>query len=230
MKLSIAIPTYEFHGFGVEFLRVSLDRLKSQSFTDFEVIISDQSQDSLIKDLCDTYSQDLDIKYIPNIHDRGRQSGNLNNSILHCRGDIIKILFQDDFLWDNASLEKTVESFTQETMWMFSCCCMSNYRELPFYQQVMRPRYNDKIYLGNNTIGPPSVLSIRNRDKIFFDEKLTWLMDVDYYKSCYNKFGYPTILYRITVVNRIHAFSATSLMPQNIKDQELHMMIGRYGW
>ena len=67
MKLSIAIPTYEFHGFGVEFLRVSLDRLKSQSFTDFEVIISDQSQDSLIKDLCDTYSQVLDIKYIPNI-------------------------------------------------------------------------------------------------------------------------------------------------------------------
>ena len=227
MKLSVAIPTYEFHGFGVEFLRVSLDRLKSQSFTDFEVIISDQSQDSLIKDLCDTYSQVLDIKYIPNIHDRGRQAGNLNNAILHCRGDIIKILFQDDFLFDNVSLEKIVQSFTQETMWMVSCGSMLNYRELPSYQQVMLPRYNDKIYLGNNTIGPPSVLSIRNRDKIFFDEKLTWLMDVDYYKSCYNKFGYPTILRYITTVIRIHEYSATSLMPEHIKDQELHMMINR---
>ena len=228
MKLSVAIPTYEFYGFGVEFLRFTLDKLKSQSFTDFEVVISDQSQDFLIKDLCDDYSQDLDIKYILNIHDRGRSSGNLNNAILHCRGDIIKILFQDDFLWDEISLEKTVQSFTGDTMWLVSGCSHTNDGGVSFYQP-MCPRYHDKIYLGNNTISGPSVLSIRNRDKILFDEKLVWLMDVDYYKSCYNKFGYPTILENITIVNRIWASSATSRMTEDIKNRELHMMIERYG-
>ena len=228
MRLSVAIPTYEFYGFGVEFLRFSLDRIKSQSFTDFEVIISDQSPDSLIKDLCDTYAQDLDIKYIPNIHDRGRSSGNLNNAILHCHGDIIKILFQDDFLWDETSLEKTVQSFTRDTMWMVSSCCHTNDGGLSFYQS-MCPMYNDRIHLGNNTISSPSVLSILNRDKIFFDKKLRWLMDVDYYKSCYNKFGYPTILDHISVVNRIHAYSETSRMTEDIKNQDVQMMIERYG-
>lgn len=228
MKLSIAIPTYESAGFGVEFLRFTLDKLKSQSFTDFDVVISDQSQDSLIKDLCDTYSQDLDIKYILNIYDRGRLSGNLNNAITHCGGDIIKILCQDDFLWDEISLEKTIQSFTQDTMWLVSGCCHTNDGGLSFYQP-MYPRYHDKIHLGHNTISSPSVLSIRNRDKLLFDEKLIWLMDVDYYKSCYNKFGAPTILNHITAVNRIWSASTTSRMSPDIINQELHMMIERYG-
>jgi hypothetical protein len=41
-------------------------------------------------------------------------------------------------------------------------------------------------------------------------ENLFNLMDCDYYKRCYNKFGEPKILNAITVVNRIGNHQATN--------------------
>ena len=48
---SISIPTYGYNGKGVEFLEHNLSILENQIFKDFEVIISDHSTDSTIKDV-----------------------------------------------------------------------------------------------------------------------------------------------------------------------------------
>jgi len=44
MKISIAIPCYEMHGRGTEMLQYSLNTIKKQVNSDFEVVISDHSK------------------------------------------------------------------------------------------------------------------------------------------------------------------------------------------
>jgi len=86
MKLSICIPTYEMHGRARELLKRSFDMLKKQTYKDFEVIISDNSIDDVIKNLCEdpTY-QSLNIKYARS--SRMGASVNTNEAIKRAKGN-----------------------------------------------------------------------------------------------------------------------------------------------
>ena len=198
--LSIAIPTYESHGRSEEFARFQFEKFLKQTYKDFEVVISDHSKDDIIKNICEEYKDKLNILYVRNEDGRGLSSYNINNAMKHCRGEIIKFLWFDDFLWDEHSLQYTQEAFNADTNWLVSACEHTRNDGRTFYRPFY-PQYNHEIYLGNNTISSPSVLSIRNtEDKIYFDDRLIWLVDVDYYKRLYNKYGFPKILNKITVV------------------------------
>ena len=80
--ISICIPTYEMKGKGHIFLRQSFEMFYKQNFKDFDVVISDHSKDSLIKDLCDEYANKINIQYYKNSEKLGNYSFNLNNAIL----------------------------------------------------------------------------------------------------------------------------------------------------
>jgi glycosyltransferase involved in cell wall biosynthesis len=227
-KISICIPTYEMNMLGATFLEQSFIILTKQTFKDFNVIISDHSKDNAIQDLCERYKQFLDITYIRNELKRGNSSANINNAIAHADGELIKILFQDDFLFDDKSLEHTVTNFDiTKDSWLVSACVHTTdgqnfYR--PFY-----PKYNKQIYLGNNTISSPSVLTIKNNIPLLFDESLIWLMDVEYYKGLYDIYGEPKILNTITVVNRVgtHQVSNT-LATKRVRFKEYVEVLSRY--
>jgi hypothetical protein len=69
----------------------------------------------------------------------------------------------------------------------------------------------------------------KNKDIIKFDEELIWLMDVDYYKRLYNKFGSPDVCNYISVVNREHENQISStLATKKIQEQELKYIINKY--
>ena len=78
--ISICIPTYEMSGRGVGYLTHSFNILSKQSFKDFDVVISDHSQNDDIKKLCENYSNLLDIQYHRNTEGRGSNSININNA------------------------------------------------------------------------------------------------------------------------------------------------------
>jgi len=223
-KISICIPTYEMKGKGVEYLEYSFNILYSQTYSNFEIVISDHSQSNDIELLCKQYSQVMRINYIKNENKRGNSSANINNAIKNAKGDIIKILFQDDFLYDEYSLEKQIECFKEN--WLVTACCHYNGVEInkPFY-----PQYHNEIQYGQNTISSPSVLMFKNQDIIEFDEELIWLMDVDYYKRLYNKFGWPSICNYISIVNREHENQiSNTLTTSKIKEAELQYVINKY--
>jgi glycosyltransferase involved in cell wall biosynthesis len=199
-KISICIPTYEMHGLGVKYLAESFEILKNQTFKNFDVTVSDHSKNNDIKILCEKYQKDLRINYFKNEEKRGNSSANLNNAIKNADGEIIKILFQDDFLFHENSLLEISSNFdTTRDSWLITGC--EHFDNEKYYREFY-PKYNKYIHLGINTISSPSVLSIKNENPILFDENLIWLMDVDYYKKCYRKFGPPKILNTINVVNR----------------------------
>ena len=89
--ISVCIPTYEMNGMGVEYLEYSFNILYSQTYTNFEIIISDHSTSDDIKDLCEQWGQVLNIQYFKNEYKRGISSANINNAIN--RYNIICIIY-----------------------------------------------------------------------------------------------------------------------------------------
>ena len=63
---SICVPTYEMSGYGHEMLKELFENLKLQTVQDFEIVVSDQSQDDKTLRVCEEYSDIFTIKYIKN--------------------------------------------------------------------------------------------------------------------------------------------------------------------
>jgi glycosyltransferase involved in cell wall biosynthesis len=225
--ISIAIPTYEMHGKGALFLAESFEALLSQSFKDFDVVISDNATTDVIKKVCDEYSSKLTIHYFKNDDAEKRMSSNVNNAIRHSTGKIVKVLFLDDILYGNDALKKIAENFDLEKdTWLVTGCTHTKNGTSFFREHA--PLYNDNIHVGKNTIGSPSVLAIKNGLPLQFDPKLSWLMDCDYYKQCYDMYGSPKIINDVCVAIRIGEHQITSLLPSTIKAQEKLLMKEKY--
>lgn len=217
--ISICIPTYEMKGMGSIFLNHSLNILKQQSYKDFEIVISDHSENNHIEKLCDEYKSDLEITYIHNSYKQGNSSANINVAIKNSKYDIVKILFQDDFLFNSKSLEMTIDNFLKsEKKWLISSSIHSN-DGYSFYRKF-NPRFDEQLYLGNNTISSPSVLTFQKNNDTLFDENLIWLMDCDMYISLYNKYGFPSILNEVTIVNRTWEGQIQNNINNDIKIEE----------
>lgn len=219
MKLSVCIPTYEQGGKSGEYLRHSLDILKLQTFKDFEIVVSDDSVDNVVENLCKEYG----VKYSKNAIPLGI-SANTNKAMSMAKGKLIKILFMDDFLYNEDSLQYIADNFKGD--WMVTACEHS--RDGKTFERKFFPRYNQSIHTGYNTISSPSVLTVKRDGCLYFDETLSWLMDCDYYKRCHKKFGHPTILNTVTVVNRISDNQATNMLSNERKEYEVNLMKEKY--
>lgn len=218
-------------GVGHIFLKESLDILTTQTFKDFDVVISDYSVTDVIKEVCDAYTGKLDIKYFRNTdHDQvSKMSANSNNVLRHATGKIIKLLFQDDFLYNEHALEHIAKNFDLgKDHWLVTACEHS--RDGKTFYRPFYPRYNDKIHLGRNTISSPSVLALKNDSSLlFFHTKMKWFMDVEYYKRCYNAFGLPKIVNEICAVNRTGAHQTTNTeINQKLMDDEFAMVVREF--
>lgn len=227
--ISICIPTYEMRGHGADFLRQSFQRLREQTFKDFDVVVSDHAIDGSIKAVCDEFADRLSIHYFANTERRGSSSANLNNAIKHATGRLIKILFQDDYLIDNEALTKTVAAFDLDRdHWLVTGC--EHTRDGQTLERPYMPRLSSSPHLGDNLIGSPSVLTIKNDRPELFDERLIWLMDGEYYQRLTRRYGPPKILSTITVVNRLGEHQVTMTdATQAVRDTELAYVKRKYG-
>ena len=226
---SVAIPTWGIQGKGVEYLEHSFNIIAQQSFTDFEVVISDHSEDNEIKDLCDHWKSIMLIRYFKNDKGVGKIAPNMNNAIKQSNGLFIKMLFQDDFLYDTDSLQIIYDSIAenQDKDWFITACvhtddCVTMYDR-------MTPYYHDHIYAGVNTISCPSVLTVRNEEDLpMFDESLNWLVDVEYYKRLHDIYGDPIVIDMVCAVNRNAEVRTTNMITEKQKQEEIQRVIRKY--
>jgi glycosyltransferase involved in cell wall biosynthesis len=215
MNLSIALPTYEMGGNGLEFLAYNFKQLKAQTFRDFDVIISDNSNDETIKTYVNGI-KDLNIKYVKN-EGAKTLAANMNNAIKNCDGEIIQIMCQDDYFYNKYSLQKIVDNFDKGKGWMCSMYMHTKDRLGLFKQQI--PMWNPQIYI-NNTIGTPSCLSFLNNDNIYLDENLSWLVDCEYYYRLFKKYGQPKILSELIFVQVLWEGQVTQQITQELMNTE----------
>jgi glycosyltransferase involved in cell wall biosynthesis len=93
-KVSIALPVYN----GEIFLKEALDSILCQTFTDFELIISDNASTDSTQEICKVYaSQDKRIRYYRNTENLGA-AWNFNQVFKLSRGKYFKWACYDDVI------------------------------------------------------------------------------------------------------------------------------------
>jgi len=217
-KISIVLPTHNMAN-GKFFLKRALDSIAEQTHKDFEVVIPDNSHHftrTTIGEIVKEYS--FPINHF--INERMGATKNTNDGMGVATGDLIKILHMDDFFAHQDALKNIVENFKGH--WLVTGCTHTKDHER--YNDHL-PQYNDKIHTGMNTIGSPSVLTIKNGLDVWFDEDSVWLFDCLFYKKMYEEYGAPTILNDINVVIGIHAGQATNQLTQEQKQNEVERYV-----
>ena len=222
VRISIAIPTWESDGRGSEFINDLLRTIQIQTFKDFEVCISDHSLDDRVLNEVKTFQEEFSIVYKKNYDRFGNGPANTNSAIEMCSGEIVKVMFQDDFFYDDESLEKIYNEFeSSDKMWLVNGSNHTQNDGLSFYWDLY-PKWNLDILNGVNTISSPSVLSARKEvfDEIKFDESLTMMMDCEFYYNAKENFGYPIYLHDVLVTNRVHSGQISSKYNESLNREK----------
>ncbi len=180
--ISICIPAYK----RVNYLKRLLDSIIIQKFQNFEVVLSDDSNDDSVSNLISFYSDKIQIRYYKNIPSLGTPA-NWNFALTKAKGDWIKLMHDDDWFSTNESLGKFAEYTSAGTL--FICSAYSNYFEgTNSYKDVfMRSNYLNRIVnspltlLSENVIGPPSVTMVHRSVNETYDTRMKWRVDLDFY-------------------------------------------------
>ncbi len=202
-EISICIPTYEFKGKGVKYLADIFDSLRKQTFQDFDVVISDHSEDDVIHDFCEEISKEFSIIYLKNPNDRGFQGSNINCVMENAEGRILKLLMQDDLFVDDKALEKIKKGFDETNCkWLFHGFTHTT-DGIETHRDCV-PNWCDMVLEGRNLLGSPSCVAILNKTKMYLDTNLKLLVDTEFYHRMRIENGMPYIIPDILIANREH--------------------------
>lgn len=92
--ISVCIPTYN----GERFLQEALDSVRAQSYSNIEVIISDDNSHDKTFEICENFKKEVDFPVYIYTHQPSGIGANWNHCIEKANGEYIKFLFQDDIL------------------------------------------------------------------------------------------------------------------------------------
>jgi len=195
-KVSICIPAYNH----TIFLRKLLQSILDQNYTNYEIIITDDSDTDSVKKIIDEYDFGEKLHYFRNEKALGSPK-NWNYCISKATGEYIKIVHHDDWFSNNTSLEKLVQLLESGDKNFAFCGCnnLSTDGELLFYhsiteKQVSIIRESPEYLFFANKIGSPSVTIFKN-NKISFDNEIKYLVDIEFYIQLLNNnhnFTYTT--------------------------------------
>lgn len=190
-RISIVIPIHNMKN-GDFFLWRAVNSILEQDFKDYEIIITKE----------------------------GKMAENTNSAIKRARGEIVKILYLDDWLTSPYSLSDIDLHFKEEDEWMITGASTNP-----------KPQWTENIHEGNNKLGSPSALTFRNHfdDNLLFDENLSWLLDCDLYKRLNDRYGKPKILEAINVSIGVHDGQMTNLLTDDYKlSEHMYMQNKKY--
>lgn len=182
--ISICIPAYK----NPEFLRRLLNSIYTQLYKNYEVVITDDTPDDSLKPVVDQFKEILPLKYIKNKVPLGTPE-NWNFAISKAKGEWIKLMHNDDWFVSNESLSLFADVAINNPKAEF---IFSGYFEMQ-NNTVIRKEYvisnTDEILLKKspinlfktNFIGSPSTTLIKNDRKEWYDKKIKWVVDFEYY-------------------------------------------------
>lgn len=211
MKVSICIPAYR----QVEFLRETLRSVEEQDFTDYEIIVSDDSNDSSVRDLLTEFSFGDKLHYVHNSPSLGSPR-NWNAAVNMARGEYVKILHHDDHFTRRDALGLFVKLLedSPDADFGFSATLVhhvdSGLKRIhcPDDKQIADLKTDPASLFLGNCIGAPSATISRRTANLNYDERMKWLVDIDYY-------------FRTLMRNRQFAFTPEALIstPTNATHQ-----------
>lgn len=219
MKISICIPTYEYHGLAPNLLDQLLLSIKDQTFNDYEIIVSDHSKTDIVKDHLGLW-KNLPIKYFRNERGRGNSSVNMNEGIKLCKGDYIKIMHMDDWFCNNQALELIHTAIEKEPHKKWGGIGFNHYyEEKGCVSRYILPHINPHI---RTLLGCPSVSFFIN-DNNFYDEDLIYINDSDLHIRLGKKYGDPIIVNEYCVTVRMSDNQVSNQLTAERQSKEIEL-------
>lgn len=145
----------------------------------------------------------------------GKMAENTNAAIRKSTGKLIKILYQDDYLNHESALADIADAF--QGHWLITGS-----------DNNLHPHWTDDIEKGNNKLGSPSALTVLNEEPLLFDENMSYLLDCDYYRRMYDRYGAPVILDKVGVSIGVGPHQTTNLLTNEEKQREFDYMYNKY--
>lgn len=183
-RVSVCIPAYN----QTEYLKTSIESLLRQRFEDYEVVVTDDSESELVEQLLAQYDFGSRLRYQRNFPRLGSPR-NWNAAVLNARGEYIKILHHDDWFPDDGALEDFVGLLDRNENAALAFSAASVFRADRTFLRTHRAKPDElealiglpeTLYFGN-VIGAPSATIYRRGTGIEYDERLKWLVDIDFY-------------------------------------------------
>ena len=135
LKISIGMPVYN----GEKFIRNSLDSILSQTFRDFELIISDNASTDSTSSICQEYARnDVRIRYIRQNRNMG-SIWNLNFVLQEAKYGYFFWAAVDDY-WLSTFIEKNIRVLEFDKTIIGSISDVELYRK---FTDVSKPNIND---------------------------------------------------------------------------------------
>ncbi len=224
-KVSICIPAYK----QPELLRKLLESILIQDYKDYEVVVTDDSPDSSVEDVCrDFLVKNLPIRYIKNIERKGTPE-NWNESIRQAKGEYIKIMHHDDWFLTEDALEKFVEMLDKNekanfafsgSQWFNPEGRLQADHKLDHFKLYKLKNDPDFIFTCN-FISTPSVTIFRKNIGIFFDKQFKWLVDLEFYMRAIKTSG--IFEYTQKALTGILVHSGTQVTAECVNNKELQV-------
>jgi len=228
--VSICIPAYQ----QPELLEKNLSSIVSQTYTHYEVIITDDSRDSSVELLVKKFSEKLGdkIRYFKNQKTLGSPA-NWNEAVGRASGKYIKILHHDDWFASPQSLAGFVKMLDENPSSDFAFCSTTikemasggERQNTPTTEQLDSLKKDPEVLFFGNFIGPPSSVIYRNGSGITFDSREKYVVDIDFYIHFLKR--NPNFIFtpETLIVN-------TSQNPDQVTNQSLNALtqVGEYSY
>lgn len=182
--ISVCIPAYK----NIDFLQRLMDSIATQTFRDFEVVVTDDNPGWDVKALCAEYAARFRLRYFRNPVALGTPE-NWNEGVRSAAGEWIKIMHDDDWFAGPDSLAEYAAAVDAHPTSDF---IFAAYRDVFLdtggHRDMFLSRMTFKAFLrnrtilfGRNIIGAPSVTLYRRNPAIEYDRRIKWVVDIDFY-------------------------------------------------
>lgn len=233
LLVSICIPVYEMTD-GVMMLETLLDSIETQVYSNIQVVVSDHSKDKRFKEVCER-RHSLNMKYCSFDKKYGNGPANTNNAIRNADGELIKPIFQDDFLAEPTAIEKMVNVLNDSGKNWIACGCLHTdtngksrtNRHFPLWGGMDENKSISSYTSRSQKIGSPSVIMYK-RNELEFDETLVMLMDYSFYYKLGKYYGDPVFVEESLMIIRVWPGSISSRLGYGMVGREKKYLMENY--
>lgn len=174
--ISIIVPTYN----NLKLFKRAYSSIKLQTVKNVEIIVVDDSSTSEIENFC----MNLPVLYYHNKPALGAVK-NWNKGLSLAKGEYIMVMHHDEAMMDSSFLEQVWEKLEKGYDVVVSNIEVHRGKNI---RRGLCPNWVKRFFLKHselllirNLIGPCACLAFRKDNVIYFDEKLKWTVDKEWY-------------------------------------------------
>lgn len=207
MSFSVCVPVFDPTQKYSAHLFQLLNSINTQTLKPDEVVMTANHDLEYLNKLQEATNGNYELIFRRN--ESNGSAHNTNHAVSVCRGDLVKILHQDDFFIENNALSFAYNSLHKsEKNWRVSG--FDHFVESSSIGvRPTEPKITWRLVNGVNRVGAPSVVTLKRSAFIPFDGELKYMFDCDWYLKMWHNWGKPLVSKNVEIRIRIHQGQST---------------------